>query len=400
MRGRRFRVAHVITRLELGGAQQNTLYCARHHDRERFDVELIAGRGGRLDAEALAIDDARVHLVPYLVHPVAPRRDLQAVLRLRAHFRRRRIDLVHTHSSKAGIVGRIAAHLAGVPAVVHTVHGWSFNDTQPPARRRAYVALERLAGALSDRLLVVAERHRDVGLAAGIARPDRYAVLRSGIDAAGFRVPLRSPAVVRGELGFAREHKVVGTVACLKPQKAPLDFVETAARASAADPRLRFFIAGDGELRGAVLERIAALGLDGKVRLLGWREDVVDLLHAADLFLLTSLFEGLPRAVLQAMAAGTPVVATAVDGTPEVVQHERTGLLVAPGDPASASAAVLRMLGDAGLARACVGAARQRLDASFDVRQMLGDLERTYLELLRDPQRRGAFPERAVSRAG
>ena len=141
---------HVITRLDLGGAQQNTLFCVTHHDRTRFEVDLIAGSGGQLDADAMAIADAQIRLLPCFRHAIAPLWDLVTIFRLRSFMRSRRIELVHTHSSKAGILGRIAAVLAGVPAVVHTVHGWSFNDTQPAWLRRTYVLLERLAAPSAD----------------------------------------------------------------------------------------------------------------------------------------------------------------------------------------------------------------------------------------------------------
>jgi glycosyltransferase involved in cell wall biosynthesis len=375
-------VLHLITRLELGGAQQNTLYCTAHHDREHFEVELIAGRGGLLDSEARRIPNARVQLVPYLEHRIAPLRDLLALLRLRRYFRQRRIDLVHTHSSKAGIVGRLAAYLAGVPVVVHTVHGWSFNDTQPAWRRRLYVTLEQLAGAVSDRLIVVAAKHRERGLGLGIGRPRLYTVVRSGIDGEQYRSPSTPPAEVRRELGFDAQHQVVGTLTCLKPQKAPLDFVDAASAAYAENDRLRFFIAGDGELKPRVTARIEEHGLQEVIKPLGWRTDVVDLLHATDVFLLTSHFEGLPRTVLQAMAAGVPVVATAVDGTPEVVEHGETGLLVPPSNPRAAAAAILRMVGDRALRERCATAARGRLTSAFDIRQMVRNLDALYLSLL------------------
>jgi glycosyltransferase involved in cell wall biosynthesis len=266
--------------------------------------------------------------------------------------------------------------------IVHTVHGWSFNETQSPWRRRFYVGLERLAGGLSDRLIVVAERHRDSGLALGIGRPERYAVIRSGIDFEQYRSPSRPRDEVRRELGFTARHVVVGTLACLKPQKAPLDFIAAAAAAHAENDRLRFFIAGDGELRPRIESRIAGLGLTGIVLPLGWRTDVADLLHAMDLFLLTSRFEGLPRAVLQAMAAGVPVVATAVDGTPEVVDHGRTGLLVPPGDPVAMSAALLQMVDNRELRERCIDTAARRLSSEFDINRMVGSIDRLYLSLL------------------
>jgi len=194
---RKHRVLHLITLLELGGAQQNTLYSVRHHDRSRFDVELIAGLGAHLDDEARSIPDAKIQLVPWFKHPIRPWADMRAVFRLRDYFRSARIDVVHTHSSKAGILGRFAAHLAGVPAIVHTVHGWSFNPTQTWLRRRVYGSLERVVATMTDRMLVVAEGHIDAGVREGIGRRRQYSVLRSGIDIEQFARPARPRDEVR-----------------------------------------------------------------------------------------------------------------------------------------------------------------------------------------------------------
>jgi glycosyltransferase involved in cell wall biosynthesis len=378
----RARIVHAITRLELGGAQQNTLFCVAHHDRSRFDVGLIAGQGGALDDDARAIRDADIRIVPWLRHPIHPCRDLAAVVRLAAQFRQDRVHLVHTHSSKAGILGRWAARIARVPALVHTVHGWSFNDAQPPWVRRFYAALERAAGAFTDRIVVVCDADRRKGLSVGIGRDERYRLLRSGIDPSLYARPETPRERVRAGLGFGREHVVVGTLACLKPQKAPLDLVEAAAIAHARNPALRFIVAGDGELRPAVEARIRERGLVGIVLLLGWRRDVSDLLHAMDLFLLTSRFEGLPRAVLQAMAAGVAVVATAVDGTPEVVRDGETGALVPPGDPRAAAEKLLALAADPETRAGYARRAMESLTASFDVRVMVPRLEELYLDVL------------------
>lgn len=380
---RRYRILHLITRLELGGAQQNTLFCVEHHDRRRFEVELIAGRGGRLDPVAERIPDARVQVVPWLGRPVAPARDLVALLRLRSCFRERRIDLVHTHSSKAGVLGRWAAWLAGVPFIVHTVHGWSFNPTQAAWRRGVYAGIERATAPLTDRLIAVAHGNRDLGLARGIGHAAQYAVVRSGIDVRRYAASNgQARDSIRRALGYRDDHVVVGTLCCLKPQKAPLDFVRAAAAAVRRDDRLRFFLAGDGELRPQVERLAAELDLGDRLRVLGWRDDVPELMRAMDIFLLTSLFEGLPRAVLEAMASGVPVVATAVDGTPEVVEHGRTGLLVPPGQPERAAEGVLRLAADRAFGAECARRGRTRIDERFDIRGMVRDLERIYLSLL------------------
>jgi glycosyltransferase involved in cell wall biosynthesis len=373
-------VVHLITRLELGGAQQNTLFCVEHHDRSRFAVQLWAGTGGMLDEEANAIANAEVRIVPWLVHPIAPLRDVGAVCRLASMLRD--VDLVHTHSSKAGILGRAAARLAGVPGIVHTVHGWSFNDTQPRATRRLYLEAERAAARFTDRIVCVSRFDRDRAIASGIGDAFQYRIVRSGIDRSLYAPPPGARARVRETLGAAPDDVVVGSIANFKPQKGPLDFVEAARRARSSDPRLRFFIAGDGELRPAAERAIAQAGLAGIVRVLGWRTDVAELLAATDVFLLTSLFEGLPRVVLQAMAAFVPVVATDTGGVAEVVVDGATGRLVPPGDPAAAAAAVIALAADADLRKRLALAAHARLGDEFDSRRMVSRLEELYDEVL------------------
>lgn len=341
MASRRPKIVHLITRLELGGAQQNTLYCVEQHDRMRFAVGLWAGEGGILDARARSMEEADVRIVPWLVHPIDPARDAIAVTRLASLLRD--VDLVHTHSSKAGILGRAAARLAGVPGIVHTVHGWSFNDVQPAVTRRFYVEAERAAARVTDRIVCVARFDRERGLGAGIGHPSQYRIVRSGIDPRLYVAPEGTRERVRRALGAGPQDVVVGSIANFKPQKGPLDFVEAARRARLRDPRLRFFIAGDGDLRPAAERAIADAGLGDAVHLLGWRDDVPELLAAMDIFLLTSLFEGLPRVVLQAMAASVPVVATDTGGVAEVVLDGKTGRLVPPGDPAAAAEAIVAL---------------------------------------------------------
>jgi glycosyltransferase involved in cell wall biosynthesis len=380
MASSRPKIVHLITRLELGGAQQNTLYCVEHHDRERFSIGLWAGEGGILDARARSMHDADVRMLPWLVHPIDPARDAIAVTRLAMMLRG--VDLVHTHSSKAGILGRAAARLAGVAGIVHTVHGWSFNDVQPAVSRRLYVEAERAAARVTDRLVCVARFDRDRGLAAGIGHPSQYRIVRSGIDPSLYVAPAGARERLRETLGAGPGDVVVGAIANFKPQKGPLDFVEAARRALSRDPRLRFFIAGDGELRPAAERAIAEAGLGDAIRLLGWRDDVPELFAAMDIFVLTSLFEGLPRVVLQAMAASVPVVATDTGGVAEVVIDGETGRLVPRGDPAAAAKTILALAEHPEARRRFADAARSRLGGEFDIRCMVRELEDLYDDVL------------------
>jgi glycosyltransferase involved in cell wall biosynthesis len=270
------------------------------------------------------------------------------------------------------------------------VHGWSFNDAQPAVLRRFYVEAERAAARVTDRIVCVSRFDRDRGLDSGIGHAAQYRIFRSGIDASLYQAPRGARERLREQLGASPEDVVVGSIANFKPQKSPLDFVEAARRARLSNPRLRFLIAGDGALRPSVERAIAKADLGGVVHLLGWRDDVPELLAAMDIFILTSLFEGLPRVVLQAMAASVPVVATDTGGVAEVVVDGETGFLVPPGNPAAAAAAIVALAGDPKTRERFAAGARARLGDEFDNRRMLRDLEDAYDELLGRTPREGA----------
>lgn len=389
-------VAHVITRLDLGGAQDNTLHTVKNL-RPPYAAHLFAGRGGLLDAEAATGLGDALTFVDGLVHPIRPWSDIAAVRELAAEFRRRRPSIVHTHSSKAGIVGRAAARLAGVPVVVHSIHGFGFHDRQPAWLRHALVAAERLVAPWTTHFVSVAATHIERGAALGIVDPRRATVIRSGIHlgdlaAAGDRSRRSGRAALRGRLGLPVEGPVVGMVACLKPQKAPLDFVEAAGRVAAARPDVSFVMVGDGPLREAIESRGRALGLGGRLHLAGWRRDVPDWLAALDVAVLTSLWEGLPRVVPEAISAGRPIVATAVDGTAEILRDGDNALLAPPGDPDAIARQVLRILDDPALSQRLVAAARPLL-AGFDIDEMVRAQERLYARLLDDGARAASGAE-------
>jgi glycosyltransferase involved in cell wall biosynthesis len=380
----RVRVLHAITRLIVGGAQENTMLTAALLDPARYAVEIVSGPQtgpeGSLIPEVRA-RGIRLTILPSLVRQVNPLRDAVALVALVRLVRRGRYDIVHTHSSKAGILGRWAARLAGVPIIVHTVHGWGHHDRQHPLVRRAYILLERITHRITDRLIVVSPRNTERGLADGIATPEKYVTIRSGIELDRFRLPSRPPEVVRAELGVPLESLVVGTVTRLSPQKAPLDFVAAAAQVAAQRQDVHFVIVGDGPLRAEVEAQLTALGLTGRVHLTGLRRDVPDLLHSFDIFVLTSLWEGLPRVLPQAMAAGLPVVTTAVDGTVEAVTDGLNGFLTPPGAPAAVASAVLCLLDDAAL-RGKMGQAGQTRVEEFGGYKMIQDIAALYEALL------------------
>ncbi len=384
------RVIHVITKLELGGAQQNTLYTLGHLDPARFSGLLVTHPEGLLVPDAVGDRRYEKSFVPSLVREVRPARDLAALAdltRLMKHELRMarrgpgppRI-IVHTHSSKAGILGRAAARLARVPVVIHTVHGYGFHPRQRPAVRRLYVGLERLAARWTTHVIAVAQADLDEGIALGLFPRERTSLIRSGIEIARYAgTTIDREGTVRA-LGFDPARPLVGMVACFKPQKNPLDFIRMAARVAESVPAAQFLLAGDGVLRPAVEEEVRRSGLGERFRLLGWRRDVDVIIPCLDVLVLTSLWEGLPRVFPQAMAAARPVVAYRVDSAPEAVTDGVTGHLVAPGDYAGAAARVANLLVDPALARRMGAAGRERV-GEFDADLMVRSLEELYCRL-------------------
>ncbi len=387
-------MVHVITMLEWGGAQENTIDTVASLDPERFDRVLVAGREGLLTAAAERIADCRFLRVDALVREVRPVSDLLACRAiaqiLRDEKRRAAGDplVVHTHSSKAGILGRAAARAAGADAVVHSIHGFGFHDGQSPPVRATFVALERLASRWTDAFVAVSRENIRTGVANRIFTADRCRLIRSGFDVESFLRGSREKG--RRILGVPEGVPVVGTVAVFKPQKAPLDFVAVARRVADEIRGSHFAMVGDGELRPAAEGAARAASLAERFRFTGWREEIPDLLMAFDVFLLTSRWEGLPRVVPQALLAGVPVVATAADGTREIVDEGVDGFLAPPGDVAALAARVAGLL--SGRERLDPAFKRDRLLREFDRAEMVRAQERLYAELLAAKGRPGWTP--------
>jgi glycosyltransferase involved in cell wall biosynthesis len=373
----RLRCAIVITRLDLGGAQEVALETAAGLDPSRFEAFLYAGAGGALDEEARRRLGSRFVPVPSLVHPIRPFSDLKAFFWLAWRFRRDGIQVVHTHSSKAGLLGRLAARLAWVPRVIHTVHGWSFNDFQRTPSFKFFVWLERFLAPLTDVLAVVAYSLRDKGLLQGIGQPHQYALLRAGVDLEAWRRMPRSRRALLKQIPKLKP-KVVGVIANLKPQKAPLDFVLVAARVCREHKDVDFVYVGDGPLRAEAQGLAASLGVAKRVHLLGWQREPKALAAGFDVFLLPSLFEGLPCVYPQALSLGLPVVGTQVDGASEIVREGVNGYLCQPRDVEAMAARVSALLESAILRKKLSAAAKRSVDEDFSFNAMVRRSEALY----------------------
>jgi glycosyltransferase involved in cell wall biosynthesis len=379
------RVLHLITRLIVGGAQENTMLTAQLLDQEEWDVTILSGP--QTGSEGSLIEAVRECGIPLLIEPslvreINPLKDLRALLRLTHLIKRGRYTIVHTHSSKAGILGRWAAKLAGVPIIVHTVHGWGHHDRQHPLVRTSYIWLEKLTLRVTDKLIVVSPFNMKRGLLDGIGNPGNYVVIRSGIDLERFGHPRALRSETRTALGIPPGAPVVGTVTRFSPQKAPLDFVRAAELVTKHAPEVWFVMAGDGPLRAAVEALAAELDVADRLMLTGLRDDIPELMAAFDVFALSSLWEGSPRVLPQAMATGLPIVTTACDGCAEVVEDGVNGLQTPPGAPSALAQALLKLLQDPALARQ-MGAAGQARVAEFSDHIMVSQIAALYTELLK-----------------
>lgn len=379
------RVLHPITRLIVGGAQENTLYTATLLDPDRYQVDVICGP--QTGSEGSLIEEARqrgisLTILPNLLRQISPRRDLRALAQMVKIIRQGRYDIVHTHSSKAGIIGRLAARLAGTPVIVHTVHGWSFHEYMPASTRQLYIWLERWMARLTDALIVVTGRDIDKGLQAGIGRAGQYHLIRSAIPLDEFQPGLYEREAERAGLGIPDGAAVIGNVGRFSAQKNPLDWIRVAGQVAAVCPQAFFLMVGDGPLRGEVEAEIQKQGLDKRILLTGLRRDAARMMAAMDIFLLTSLWEGLPRVIPQAMAMNLPVVANLADGTAEAIQDGINGYLCAPGDLAQMAGQVVELVNHP-LKRLEMGANGREIAArDYDLKTMIAQIDQLYTQLL------------------
>lgn len=368
----RTRVLHVITHLGLGGAQDNTLTTVRSLDRHNYEVDLASAPGGAWERRARAYADTFVPLEHMVRSFRRPWSDIRTLLDLVRVLRNGDYDVVHTHSAKAGLLGRVAGRLAGVPMIVHTLHGfhgYRFLD------RALFFALEGLGALFCDRIITVSEINRKDAISLGLFPPRKAVTIHSGIDVASYVDMRVDRGAKMAELGLPATSPVIGTVGRLAVQKAPLDLVAAAHRVIDRVPEARFIIAGDGPLHSAVKR---AIGAEERIRLLGHREDVGELLQVMDVFVVSSLWEGIGRALTEAMAAGRPVIATRVSGVPELVVDGETGLLVPPGQPGELAKAILRLLKDNHLASRLAEQGQRKVMREFDARTMVTEIAALY----------------------
>lgn len=381
------RIMHISTRLILGGSQENTVLSCEGQSDDGHEVSLvfgpIAGPEGTMLPKVLAHGGIETIETPNLIRELDPRRDLRCRRELGRLIRDWRPDVVHTHSSKAGIIGRAAAWAADVPAVVHTIHGLPFHPYLSKFRNAIYIASERWAAKRCHAIATVADAMRDQALAVGIGSPDRYRTIRSGMVIEPYLVE-ESRDEARRRLDLPPDAFIVGTIARLAELKGHDDLLDALGDRMSADPRLHLLWLGDGWWSDRIHRRVKEMGLTGRIHAPGLvaPETIPGWIRAMDVVAHPSYREGLPRAVVQGLLSSRPVVTYDIDGAPEVCIDGRTGILVEPGDIAGLAAAIIRLRDDPDLGRRLGATGRERCLVDFDHRTMVRELDDLYRRIL------------------
>ena len=382
------RIAHVITRLILGGAQENTLLSCEDLMRIYGDDVLLV-TGPPLGPEGSLLERGRaggvpIEVIPQLRRSIHPWRDWASYRRLKRTLRDFRPDVVHTHSAKAGILGRAAATAVCVPAIVHGIHGAPFHPYQGRLARTFFRACERWAASRCHAFVSVAEAMTELMVQAGVARREKFTTIYSGMEVEPFLDSEQHRERVRAELGYRPEHVVVGKVARLFRLKGHDDVIQAAGRAITAEPNLRFLFVGDGVLADRLRQQIAAMGLTEHFRFTGLvpPDRVPELIAAMDIVVHASLREGLARVLPQALIAGRPVVSYDIDGAREVVLPGQTGYLIPPLDTAGLARAILDLAADPALRRRLGSEGRERFTEVFRHERMTAEVRDLYQRLL------------------
>ena len=374
------KLIHVIGDSRFGGAGRIILRLGQIGQAQGWQVDILTT--DTVLQQAVKQHGLGIITLDVIRRKIRPLWDLAGLVRLWDFLRREHYAIVHTHTSKGGFVGRLAARLAGVPVIVHTAHGFAFHERSQPWARLFYSTLERIASRWCDRIVSVSEFHRGWALELGICRPPKILAIPNGI--AALASPGVVPADLREELGVREDELLILSMARLAPDKGLEYLIEAAALLLRTERRFRIAIAGDGEVRAQLEELAFNLGVSDRVRLLGFREDVSDLLAACDLVVLPSLREGLSIALLEAMAAGKPIVATSIGSHRELASQAEIAQLVPPADAPALCEAILRLTRNPALMARFGAKAQVLFKSQYTEERMLNTYKQLYFDLLKE----------------
>jgi len=387
--GRPVRVVRVIARLNIGGPAQQAILLTAGLDRTRFATTLVTGVVGHAEGDFTDAARARAVIpvvIPELGRAIRPRRDLVALIKLVRIFRALRPDIVHTHTAKAGTLGRLAARFARVPVTIHTFHGHVLEGYFSRPVTRAFLEVERRLARTTDRLVTVSPRLKAQLLAMGIGRPEQVEVVPLGLDLERFRRAQAASPTLRPSLGLTESTPLLGIVGRLVPIKDHVTLFQALARLHTEGRVVHLTVVGDGEERARLEGLASSLGLGRQIHFLGWRVDLETILKELDVVICASRNEGTPVALIEAMAAGIPVLSTDVGGVADLVAHEETGWLVPSGDPDAMASGIRRLLSDRILGARLAAAGQVAALDRHDVARLISRVEVLYADVLAKKQ--------------
>ena len=386
------KVLHIITRLDMGGSAQNTLLSCKELC-GKYEILLVHGlshESGMSDLEKQIVEDGvgqaqkngvKVIALPTLVRSIRPIKDFRALLSIIWLLLKEKPDIVHTHSSKGGILGRLAAKIAGVPNIIHTPHGHVFYGHFGTIASKIFLWAEKIFSRFTDRMVALTDGEKDDYINLSVCPPEKLFKIHSGVDVKKFMHANGNRVEKRRSLGLDQNEAVIGFVGWLLPIKGPDYLLKAMDYVWQGHPEASLVLVGKGgmdvDLRAEALKKNA----NGKVKFLGWREDVDEIMPLFDMLVLPSLNEGMGRVLVEAMAAGKPVVASRVGGIPDLVRHAETGYLVPPADEKALADGIKKLLDDPERAKQ-MGLRGREHCRQFSIEAMIDKLDKLYIELI------------------
>ncbi|OHB48692.1 MAG: hypothetical protein A2106_02205 [Planctomycetes bacterium GWF2_40_8] len=388
------RVIHIITRLDKGGSAETTLHIVSSLNMEKYDVFLAHGLSREsnmsiMEKEVVESDlllaeakGVRVFALPSLVRRLSFKNDLLAFINIYRLIKRIRPHIVHTHTSKAGLLGRLASFLARVPIIIHTPHGHVFHSYYGPVMTKVFVFAEKILSFITDKITALTNRERDEHLEEGIASIEKYIVIHSGVMLDRLMNMNIDAGAVRGEFGIAQDSNVIGVVGRLVPIKGHKYLVSAAKRIIKEFRNTVFVFVGDGYLSSRLERQAESVGVRKNIIFTGWRKDAVEILDLFDILVLPSLNEGMGKVLVEGMALGKPIIASNVGGIIDLVRNGENGILVPPGDSDALGEAILQLLKDKNLSEKLGKNGKAMVYPEFDASVMVKQIDDLYESLL------------------
>jgi glycosyltransferase involved in cell wall biosynthesis len=363
-----------------GGIGLLLLYLAKHIDKKKFDVTVAFGPGYILDKEFF-----KERITVYTIstsRKIAPFSIVKGFFQIYRLIKEKRFDIVHSHTSVGGLIGRVAGKLAGVPVVIWSIHGFASHEGQNRFKKYIFLLIEKVLDKFTDHYVAVSEALKKEGIQNRILTSNKVTVIHNGIELRNYNKNF-NVIQKKKELGIEMSRTIIGTVTRFEPQKAIHDFLVAVSYVKKIYPDIKVVIAGDGPLRREIEKLINDLKLNDNITLLGWRNDVPEILAVLDIFCQSSLWEGCPMVLLEAMAVGKPIIATNVGGVKEIVEDDNTGILVPPADPKAMADAIVKLINNKEKAIEMGMSGRRRVESFFNMDSMLAQYEKLYQDLLK-----------------